>query len=163
MATSELFILPLSSAEEEVACANLMASSDPWVTLGRDFAASLQLIKNTARERYVAKVGDNFAGFLVLNFGGSFVGYLQTIAVAEPFRGKGIGSALVNFAEERIFRDHPNVFMCVSAFNTQARRLYRKLGYEEIGEIRNFLIDGQSEILIRKTRGAIAGYQPKPT
>ena len=48
-----------------------------------------------------------------------------------PSDGRGTGTALVAFAEERIFRDHRNVFLCVSDFNLGARRLYERHGYRE--------------------------------
>jgi len=59
----------------------------------------------------------------------------------------------VEWAEARIFRDSPNVFMCVSSFNANAFRLYQRLGYEVVGELRDYLVRGHSEILLRKTRG----------
>ena len=55
---------------------------------------------------------------------GAFVGYIQTVCVAPEWRGRGLGAILISFAEERIFRETPIVFMCVSSFNTDAQRLY---------------------------------------
>jgi ribosomal protein S18 acetylase RimI-like enzyme len=51
---------------------------------------------------------------------GAFVGYIQTVCVAPAERSHGLGTELIRFAEERIFRRFPNVFMCVSSFNTRA-------------------------------------------
>lgn len=135
------------------ACAQLMAASDPWQTLGIPYAACLATAANTNRERYVATLNRTFAGFVILNLQGGFVGYLQTIAVAPQFRGQGVGAALVQFAEARIFKDFANVFICVSGFNTRAQQFYARLGYETVGELRDYLVAGQSEILLRKTRG----------
>jgi ribosomal protein S18 acetylase RimI-like enzyme len=59
----------------------------------------------------------------------------------------------MRFAETRIFRDHRNVFLFVSSFNTAARRLYERLGYTSVGEIPDYFLVGQSEILMRKTLG----------
>jgi ribosomal protein S18 acetylase RimI-like enzyme len=139
------------------ACAAIMASSEPWRTLGRDYETSLRLITDSTREVYVAIIDREVAGFLILCLTGAFVGYLQTVAVAASWRGCGIGQALIAFAERRIFREYPNVFMCVSSFNHGARRLYQRLGYDEIGELKNYLVRGHSEILLRKTRGPLAG------
>jgi len=150
-----LVVRPLSTEAEMEACAALMAASEPWLTLGRDFTASLRFLRDPARERHAALVGDRLAGFLVLNLQGAFVGYLQTICVAPEFRGRGLGTALVAFAEERIFREHPNVFLCVSSFNPSARRLYERLGYATVGELSDYLVPGHSEILMRKSRGPL--------
>ena len=59
-------------------------------------------MRDETRERYVARLGSVLAGFLVLNMKGAFVGYIQTVCVSPEFRGRGIGTKLVEFAEERI-------------------------------------------------------------
>jgi len=140
------------------ACAGLMASSEPWVTLGRSYEASLALIREPEKEVYLAYLGGGLAGFLVINMHGAFTGYIQTVCVAPECRGQGIGSRLVEWAEARIFRDSPNVFMCVSSFNEGAFRLYQRLGYEVVGELRDYLVRGHAEILLRKTRGTWAEF-----
>lgn len=148
-----------NSSEIEM-CARTMANTDPWITLGRDYAACLQSIQHPDKEVYVAVgEGDEIAGLLVLNMHGAFVGYLQSICVAPAWQNRGVGTRLIAFAEARIFRDVPNVFLCVSSFNPDARRLYERLGYEVIGEIKDFMMAGYSEFLLRKTLGPTAGYQ----
>jgi ribosomal-protein-alanine N-acetyltransferase len=133
----------------------MMASSEPWLTFGITFEESIARLTDRNREIYVS-VDGSILGFIILNTKmGPFTGYIQTICVAPDARGRGVGSELVAFAEERIFRDGPNVFLCVSSFNPRARALYERLGYETIGEIRDFLITGASEILMRKTRGPL--------
>lgn len=137
----------------------MMASSEPWLTIGRTFDECLALLVDPAREVYVAEEGGAVRGFIIINMQGAFSGYIQTICVAPDTRGSGIGSGLVAHAEERIFRDSPNVFLCVSSFNPRARALYERLGYETIGEIRDFLIRGHSEVLMRKTIGPLREFR----
>lgn len=62
------------------------------------------------------------------------------ITIGEPEgRGKGIGYHAIHFIEEEIKKDGLNrVELGVFEFNTQARNLYEKLGYKEIGRIENF-------------------------
>jgi ribosomal protein S18 acetylase RimI-like enzyme len=43
----------------------------------------------------------------------------------------------------------------VSSFNPRARELYERLGYEFIGELKDYLVRGHSELLMRKTIGPI--------
>ena len=90
---------------------------------------------------------------------GTFKGYIQTICVSQEARGKGIGTALIQFAENRIFNVSPNVFMCVSSFNNEATKLYKQLGYEKIGELKDFILKGYSEILLRKSTGTLSEFQ----
>jgi ribosomal-protein-alanine N-acetyltransferase len=150
-----LAIRPLGSREEAEACARMMAGTEPWITLRRDEAACLRVAQDETRERYVACDGERLAGLLILNLKGAFVGYIQTVCTAPEYRGKGVGTALVAFAEERIFRDHRNVFICVSDFNHGARRLYERLGYRLVGELVDYVVAGHSELLLRKTRGPL--------
>lgn len=142
------------------ACARLMAASEPWITLRRDEAGALRNLRHPAVEVYVAEEDGMVLGFIVLTMQGPFRGYIATVGVVPQRRGQGLGSRLVRFAEERIFRDVPNVFLCVSSFNTRAQNLYHRLGYQRIGELRDFIVPGHSEILMRKTVAPLTGYRP---
>ena len=157
-----LDIRPLASLNEAKACARMMAGSEPWITLGRGYEESLALVQDPSREVFVASSDGAAVGFLILNMTGAFVGYVQTICVAEDGRNRGIGSRLLRFAEERVFRESPNVFLCVSDFNPRARALYERLGYELVGELRDYVVAGRSEILLRKTVGPIRDFRSSP-
>ena len=148
----------LSSRAEAEACAGMMVVSDPWKTLGGTFERCLGIIEQPRQEVYVADDGGP-AGFIIVNMNGAFVGYIRIICVAPERRSSGLGTQLIRFAEERIFRDSPNAFLCVSSFNPRARALYERLGYEAVGELRDYLIRGASEILMRKTKGSIAEFE----
>jgi ribosomal protein S18 acetylase RimI-like enzyme len=135
--------------------AKVMAESEPWATLGTGYERSLNLLSNAARERYLVRVAGEPAGFLMISMQGAFVGYIQLLGVAPEFRGRGAGKALIEFAEQRIFRETPNVFICVSDFNREAQGFYARMGYQRIGELKDFIIPGHAEILLRKTIGPI--------
>ncbi len=157
-AAAQLSITPLADEEDARACARLMCSSEPWITLGRSFETSLTIVRDPTREVYLARDETGIAGFLILCMTGAFVGYIQTICIASHCRGRGLGSRLLEFAERRIRRVSPNIFMCVSSFNVGARRLYERHGYEVVGELTDYLVEGHSEILLRKTFGSIASF-----
>ncbi|MCU0590212.1 MAG: GNAT family N-acetyltransferase [Desulfobacterales bacterium] len=161
--TSEMIIRPIAGPSEIESCARMMAASEPWVTLQRDYAALLRNLSSPEREIHVAVRGDEVLGFIGLNLHGGFVGYVQSICVAPQWRSRAVGRKLVAFAEERVFREHPNLFICVSSFNVDAQRFYRNLGYEVVGELKNFLVDGHSEILLRKTIGSLTEFRKKRT
>jgi [ribosomal protein S18]-alanine N-acetyltransferase len=158
---SSLDIRPLASPEEASVCARMMAGSEPWVTLGRGYEASFALLQDPTREVYGAFDDGRVLGFVILNMSGAFVGYIQTICVGEEDRSRGIGTRLMRFAEERIFRDSPNVFLCVSSFNPRARALYERLGYELVGELRDYIVKGFSEYVFRKTIGPIREFRKR--
>jgi len=156
-------IRPAASAAELEWCATLMASSEPWLTLGRSYDVALQLLRRPTHEVVVAERAGTLLGFLILTMQGPFPGYVQTVAVDPAHRGQGIGTRLIRWAEERIFRESPNVFLCVSSFNPDALRLYRRLGYDAVGELPDYLVPGHAEILLRKSRGPWASFQTPRT
>ena len=154
-------IRPASGRAELEACVSMMARSEPWITLGRSAAASLELLERPGKEVYVAERNGQVLGFVLLDLGGPFPGYLQTVCVAPEGRGQGLGTRLMDFAEQRIFRESPNVFLCVSSFNPRARALYDRLGYQLVGVLKGYLVAGHDEILLRKSRGSWSEYRPK--
>jgi [ribosomal protein S18]-alanine N-acetyltransferase len=151
----------LETEAEAQACAQLMATSEPWITLGRNYQASLKIVRDPTREVYVARDDSGLAGFLILCMTGAFVGYIQTVCIASGRRGQGLGSRLVAFAEDRVLKESPNVFMCVSSFNHGARRLYERLGYRVVGELSDYIVEGYSEILLRKSIGPLGAFAPE--
>jgi ribosomal-protein-alanine N-acetyltransferase len=150
-------IRPLEGEDEARRCAGMMCSTEPWITIGRNFDQSLAIVRDPTREVYVAENNGRIEGFIVLNMRGAFIGYIQTVCVDAASRGSGLGTQLVEFAEKRIFADTPNVFLCVSSFNPRARQLYERLGYTLIGELKDYLIRGHSELLMRKSIGPLLG------
>ncbi len=153
-------IEPARSDADREACARMMCSSDPWVTLGRTFERCLTAVSDPARELYVARSGDEVTGFILLTMKGQFPGYITSVCVAASARGSGLGTQLVAFAEQRIHRESPNVFLCVSSFNPGARRLYERLGFEFVGTLKDFLVEGHDELLFRKTIGPWSTFTP---
>ena len=148
---AERILQTVENNDEIEICARMMAGLEPWITLGRDYQASVKTLSVPTKEVYLGLIEAEIAGITILNLQGGFVGYVQTLCVAPEWRNRGIGSALMSFAEERIFKETPNVFICVSSFNPRALKLYRQRGYEIIGELKDYIISGHSEILLRKT------------
>ena len=148
----------LETKREIEICARMMSDLEPWITLVRDYEASVATLSVPTKEVYLAMIEEQIAGFTILNMQGGFIGYVQTLCVAPEFRNKGIGSELISFAEQRIFKETPNVFICVSSFNPKAIRLYQRLGYEVIGELKDYIIPGHGEIILRKTISPLSEF-----
>jgi [ribosomal protein S18]-alanine N-acetyltransferase len=152
---------PVVGDAEARACATIMATTDPWLTLGRGFDECLAAMRDPSYEAYVATIGGQILGFVLLTLHGTFSGYIKSVAVVADWRSKGLGTKLLAFAEERIFRERPNVFVCASSFNPRARALYERLGYEAVGVIRDFIVRGHDEVLFRKTIGPLTAFSPR--
>lgn len=146
---NELSIQKLQNPQEAEICASMMANSEPWLTLGRGYDHSLATLLHPDKEVYLARIDNEIVACMVLNMHGALIGYIQLICVSGGHRGIGIGSKLLSFAEERIASDSNNVFLMVSSFNENAKRLYERSGYQSIGELKDFVAEGYSEILMR--------------
>jgi len=130
-------------------CAELMAASDPWLTYGSSAQWSFSVLRWSGASLFIASV-DQPVGFILLHPKG-FLGspYIAALVITEEFRGRGIGTKLVSFAE-RFFSGSRHCFLCVSSFNSRALALYSRLGYTKIGELPDFIADGYSEFLLCK-------------
>jgi ribosomal-protein-alanine N-acetyltransferase len=142
-------------------CAQMMSETDPWITLQMNYDQCLKAFDGRCKEIYVAETGKEVAGFVIIQVCGTFSGYIQTICVGKEFRGLGLGRKLLLYCEERVLKFSPNIFICVSSFNKQAARLYYDFGFKLVGELDNFVKEGFSELLLRKTVGPRVGYTVK--
>jgi ribosomal protein S18 acetylase RimI-like enzyme len=160
MSDDDIVIRAIDGPDQCAACAAIMASTDPWKRLGRDAEVNLKTVTHSTA--FVAVAGDEIVGLVLVALNIPLIrGYIVGLAVKEAFRGKGIGTRLLAFAEAQTFRQFPNVFLCVSTFNIDAQRFYERQGYHRIGVIENFAIEGEGEILLRKTLGPYSTFTPK--
>jgi ribosomal protein S18 acetylase RimI-like enzyme len=142
-------------------CAMMMAQTDPWITLEMNYELCLKAFEGPSKEIYILLKNNEIAGFVILQTGGTFKGYIQTLCIGEAYRGKGLGKKLLQFCEDRILKISPNIFICVSSFNKGAIKLYYEFGFKLIGELNDFVKEGFTELLLRKTFGPIVGYKIK--
>jgi GNAT superfamily N-acetyltransferase len=81
-------------------------------------------------------------------FGGG--GYLRLLLVAEGRQGQGIGTLLLEAAEERARAWGDHFFLLASADNCGARRFYDRHGYRFVGVIPDLVVAGIDETLYYK-------------
>jgi ribosomal protein S18 acetylase RimI-like enzyme len=151
----------LDKRDEDVIneCTLLMSNSEPWLTLRRTYDDIIEIIDDETSEVHLAQLENKTVGFAIIRLRGAFVGYVQSIMIRPQCRNQGFGRAFMKYLEGRIFTEHPNVFICVSSFNTDAQRLYKELGYEAIGALKDYIVRGHSEILMRKSRGPLSEFK----
>ena len=159
---NNLAIRPLHGDVEARDCTARLMEFGPWRTVGIPAEKLFKDLTNPQREVFVAELDEKIVGVLILHLGGSFDGYLQLLAVFPEFQNRRLGEKIMAFAEEKIFQRSQNVFLCVSDFNPRAQKFYERLGYKKVGELENFLVAGQNEILMRKTRGPLLDFSPQP-
>ena len=131
--------------------AGVMSSSEPWLTLRRSFEACLIACSSSVDVLYVAECERQPCGLaLVRERGLAGAPYLVSIAVAETYRGQGIGEQLLRFVEDLFRGRFRHLFLCVSSFNSRARVFYERHGYRAVGALPDFIVDGHAETLMMK-------------
>ncbi|HSL02366.1 MAG TPA: GNAT family N-acetyltransferase [Nitrospiraceae bacterium] len=145
----------LMTADDRAAVLELLADADPWKHLGyqaKDWDSYFTPLPQ-GRDSYVVEQDGKVAGIAVVRQKFLLGDYLELLGVANWARGKGLGGRLLVHVEAAVFARAKNLFACVSDFNGQGRKFYKKQGYQEIGPMPDFLIPGSAEILLRKTSG----------
>lgn len=148
-------IMRSMTADDRAAVIELLAGSDPWKQLGyqtTDWDSYFTPLP-PGRDSYVVEQDSRVAGIAVIRQKFLLGDYLELFGVADRARGTGLGGRLLAHVETLVFARVNNLFACVSDFNDQGRRFYKKQGYQEIGPMPNFLVSGSAEILLRKTIG----------
>ncbi|MDH5398116.1 MAG: GNAT family N-acetyltransferase [Cyclobacteriaceae bacterium] len=152
MCTDKLIVRRPDGPEEKGDCINIFTQSEPWKTLKMGKSYISDVLTNPLNEVYVLDIAGKIAGVIIIQLQGPFPGYIKSVAIGTEWRGQGLGKTLLEYAEKRIFKDFPNVFLCVSSFNKGAQAFYQRMGYQQVGEIADYVIEGASELLMRKKR-----------
>jgi len=136
-------------------CRRLLLRSEPWMTLQYGDTEVQSIVRSVAGANLlVAEAEGRIVGF-ALSAPGMLLGeYLKILVVEPELQSRGLGRRLMAELERRAFQRWPNVYLCVSDFNAGARRFYRQLGYEEVGVLRDLLLAGKHEVLMRKSVAA---------
>lgn len=154
-------IKKLRTQKQKELCARWQVASDPWKTLGASYERCLEGFSDRNKFCFLIRFENSPIGFLILIKQGVLRGYIATIFIAPEYQGKGFGSQVIAFAEKELFKEFPNVFLCVSSFNKKAEKLYRRLGYSKIGVLKDFFVSGYDETILRKSRGPISSHRKK--
>jgi ribosomal protein S18 acetylase RimI-like enzyme len=140
-----------------------MTSSEPWITLGRTLEQCRAILHDRDNLVFTARDSGQPLGFIVLDATGlASSPYVRSIAVSAEARGRGVGTRLMEFAEEYFRPRARHIFLCVSSFNARARALYERLGYDVIGELPDYWFDGASEFLLHKRLMAAGAPSARP-
>jgi hypothetical protein len=123
-------IRPLQNTAEVEICARMMVSTEPWIRLQRTFDETVKIITDPSREVYCAINDGKITGFIIIVMQGAFIGYIRSICVESDW-----------------------------SFNKGAQKLYKRLGYKTVGKLKDYVVAGHSEILLRKTIAPLTEFK----
>lgn len=155
----QIKINPIQNSEIET-CARMMVATDPWKAIGRTLQEATLNFSTPEHSCYTLNVNGQVEGFLVLILNGFLGGgFIKSIMVSDKFQGQGLGAKLLDFAEQEIFGQYANAYICVSSFNEGAKKLYLKRGFKIIANLEKLIVAEHDELLLRKTLGPTSSYQ----
>ena len=131
---------------EAAALAQACAAIDPWKCLGYQ-AATLEaylLRSDPALHRYVIGEAE---GLLALRRPWLRGAFIEMLAIFPGRQGQGLGRAAVQWAMTQ--DQSANLWATVSAFNAEARLFYQTVGFVEVAPLRDLVMTGQVEVLLR--------------
>lgn len=99
-------------------------------------------------ETWVAESNQQLAGFLVIRQVYPGEREILNLAVATPYRRQGIATALLR----RALSTGGDVYLEVRESNSAAQSLYRKLGFEEIGQRPNYYQSPHETAIVMKMK-----------
>ncbi len=121
----------------DLECVPLVADSSVWIrttaeTKGERFDIWLgREPVGGARVRHVDELTDGFT---------PDTAYLSWIGVDEPFRGRGIGAEFLRLLVKFLLgKGYRTLHTDTATENWIARRFYKKLGFQEVGETRSYV------------------------
>ena len=141
----------LSSTDAELLSATF-AASQPWLSLGIS-ATGLKnylLREDSHLYRYTVRVNDELAGVICLRYPWLRGPYIELVGLTESYRGHGIGTQLLHWAETEARHQSNNLWLVTSSFNQRALQFYARHGFEHIGRIEGLVHSDYDELLLRK-------------
>ena len=150
--------IAIRAAEEKhvVVCADILRKTEMGTVYFSNEEKTAALLHQAfaQRELFVALDDhEDCLGFMYLMPKGVFGSYpyLHILAVKEECRNLGIGRQLIRYFEENA-SDYASTkcFLTVDDFNPRARKLYESLGYQCVGELKDFYKKGVTSYLMMK-------------
>ncbi|WP_121743108.1 GNAT family N-acetyltransferase [Natronorubrum halophilum] len=141
--------------EDDLAVINeILSTTVPWT----EYEATYRVDDAAVADEdllAVATVDGGVTGFVWVVPNGAFdrSGYIKLIGVVEHAQGQGTGTALMDCAEQYVSAESTSndVFLLVSDFNEAVQEFYRQHGYDRICILENYVENGISEYIFRKS------------
>lgn len=146
-------VLAPMSAADAGAAGRIMTTIIPWSRLGAGEVRIARALAGPApgARAFALQCDGGLAGAVLVRWPWMAGPYLNILAVFPSHQRKGLGAAVLDWlAAEARAADARNVWLCVSAFNADARRFYEAQGFSAAAELDGLIVDHEDEILMRR-------------
>lgn len=132
-----------------------IAAMEPWSKLNYPAVSLTAFLTadDAALSRHVIRVEQEMAGVIAIRQPWLHGPYLQLLALLPPFQGQGLGAPLLEWFEQQASPRNRWLWLCYTSFNNRAGAFYARHGFEEAGRLPDLLVDGETEVLMRKRIG----------
>lgn len=140
------------SAIDAATLGQSLAGIDPWLTLGfsSDSLAGYLQRNDPALFRFAVSIDEEIVGAVCVRYPWLRGPYIEFLGIKFDFQGRGLGKEILTWVEEETKSHARNLWIAVSHFNNRAISIYEHLGFTQIGLLDGLVIDGKSEVLLRK-------------
>ncbi len=141
--------LPKKDATE---ISEFLAKMDPWLRLGISSEALFKYLikRDPSLKRYGVYSNLQPIGVLCIKYPWLRGPYIELLGLEDSFQGKGITRHLLAWIECQTLPHAKNIWISASSFNTRATSIYERLGFTRVGILNDLVVEGESEILMRK-------------
>jgi GNAT superfamily N-acetyltransferase len=141
----------LSIVDAELLSASF-AASEPWLILGvSPSGLKNYLLREDANlYRYAVWVNNQLAGVICLRYPWLRGPYIELLGLIEIYRGHGIGTQLLQWAETEARYQSNNLWLVTSSFNQRALQFYSQHGFQQVGTLEGLVHPDYDELLLRK-------------
>lgn len=113
------------------------------ISYGREELANF--IKSPHSMTWVAEAGQVVVGFVIADRENDEIAHIITIDVVEKWRHRGVGTELMNTAEDWAARMGVRfVYLETAEENLVAQQFYRSRGYKTVERVANYYASGQA-------------------
>lgn len=136
----------------------LLSSIDPWARYAYTGEALTAFLANdeAGAPRFAIKADRVIAGAISIRSNWLRGPYLQFLGVLPAYQSHGIGGAILDWLEsEARGIGAQNLWVAASEFNTRALSFYERHGFGRIATLSDLVVEGSSEILLRKRLAAV--------
>jgi ribosomal protein S18 acetylase RimI-like enzyme len=126
---------------------------EPW--RGLDYRADPlgRWLARAAREGEIwlarAAAAGPISGIIVVQGGFLLGSFVALVAVKPEQAGRGVGRALMEHVQRRVFARRRWLYVSADSGNRRALGFYRELGFKRVGRLPDLIRAGRDEILLR--------------